>query len=155
LHRWLGRVTGLVVLGAVFPSGMYLACFATGGMLSTVGFWLTGTITAITMVKSVQSARRKDYRAHRRFALHVSGQLSVAVVSRMLLVGAEELGVYAEWVYVSALWLPVLGSALFVELTRGRLRDLISSRSRWSSLPKKQGSRHEKVVVLSQPDPLR
>src|SRR5262245_22980058 len=33
-HRWLGRVTGLLVLAAVVPSGMYLALFAQGGLIS-------------------------------------------------------------------------------------------------------------------------
>jgi uncharacterized membrane protein len=155
-HRWLGRVTGLLVLGAVVPSGMYLACFATGGLVSTLGFWLTGAIAAVAMVKSATSARRRDYRTHRRFSLHVTGQLSVAVSSRLLLVGAEELGLYADWVYVSALWLPVLGSVLFVECASGRLRELLSSRrGRVPPPANKQGSRHENVVVLSQPDPLR
>jgi hypothetical protein len=147
-------VTGLLVLGAVFPSGMYLACFATGGLISTLGFWLTGAIAAVAMVKSVTSARRRDYRTHRRFSLHVAGQLSVAVISRLLLVGAEELGVYGESVYVSALWLPVFGSFLFVEFTSGSLRGLLSNRLGRVRLPAK-GLQHENVVVLSQPESLR
>jgi hypothetical protein len=144
LHRWLGRVTGALVLCAVVPSGMYLAWFATGGLLGALGFWLTGAITFISMIRSIQTAHRRDYRAHRRLSLHVTGQLSVAVLSRLLLVGAEELGLYDEWVYICALWLPVLGSALFVELAHGRLR--------WSTW---KGSRHEKMVARSQLDLVR
>jgi len=143
-HRWLGRVTGALVLAAVVPSGMYLACFATGGLLGTLGFWLTGAIAFVSMVKSIQYARHRNYRAHRRFSLHVAGQLSVAMFSRLLLVGVEELGLYGDWAYVSALWLPVLGAALCVELASGHLR--------WSMW---KGSRHEKLVALSHLDPLR
>jgi uncharacterized membrane protein len=115
-HRWLGRLTALLVLGAVVPSGMYLALFAQGGLVTTLGFWLTGLITFVAMLKSVLSARARDMRAHRRFSAHVVAQLSVAVFSRFLLVGVELLGVYSEWAYVAALWLPVIGCALGAEI---------------------------------------
>ncbi|MEZ4256486.1 MAG: DUF2306 domain-containing protein [Polyangiales bacterium] len=144
-HRWLGRVTGVVILGAVVPSGMYLAWFATGGMAGTLGFWLTGVITFTSMVQSVRHARRRDYRAHRRHGLHVAGQLSVAVVSRVLLVGAEEVGLYDEWVYVAALWLPVLGSVVAVEAICGRLHRFVS----------RKGTHHEQMATLARLDPVR
>jgi uncharacterized membrane protein len=118
-HRWLGRVTGLLILCVVVPSGMYLALFAQGGLSSTLGFWLTGAITFVAMVRSIKSARARDMKAHRRFSTHVVAQLSVAVLSRFLLAGAELLGLYDEWVYVAALWLPVLGCALVAELLTG------------------------------------
>lgn len=118
-HRCLGRTTGVLVLCAVVPSGMYLALFAQGGAISTLGFWLTGLITFVAMVKSIQSARAKNMRAHRRFSSHVAAQLAVAVLSRLLLVGAETLGLYREWVYIAALWVPVIACALVAELVTG------------------------------------
>jgi uncharacterized membrane protein len=119
LHRWLGRSTAALVLFAVVPSGMYLARFAQGGVMSTLGFWLTGLLTFVAMVMSVRSARRGDMKAHRRFSTHVTAQLAVAVVSRFLLVGVEELGLYSEWAYIAALWVPVLGCALLAERLAG------------------------------------
>ena len=122
-HRWLGRVTGGVVILGVVPSGMYLALFARGGLLSTLGFWLTGLIALLAMIKSIESARRGDFRSHRRFSSHVAAQLSVAVLSRFLLMGAEQLGLYREWVYVAALWIPVVACAVVAErLTGPRVR---------------------------------
>jgi hypothetical protein len=115
-HRWLGRVTGAVILLAMVPSGMYLALFARGEWISTLGFWLTGAITFVAMVKSIQAARARDLRRHRRFSAHVVAQLSVAVISRVLLVVADGAEVDGTWVYVAALWVPVLGSALVAEL---------------------------------------
>lgn len=144
LHRWLGRATGALVLGAVVPSGMYLALFAQGGLITTLGFWLTGGIAFMAMLKSIRSARAGDMKAHRRFSTHVAAQLAVAVVSRFLLAGAELVGVYDEWVYVAALWLPVLACALVAELlTRPRL------------LSPSKGTRHEKVAVVPHLDVLR
>lgn len=143
-HRWLGRITGALVLAAVVPSGMYLACFAQGGLVSTLGFWLTGVIAFVAMIQSIASARRRDFKGHRRFSTHVCAQLAVAVSSRFLLVGAEELGLYGTWVYPAALWIPVLSSLLFAELASGRRL--------WS---RSKGSRHEELVSISRLDPVR
>jgi hypothetical protein len=142
-HRWLGRVTGALVLIAVVPSGAYLACFAQGGWVTTLGFWLTGSIAFVGMLQSIASARRRDFARHRRFGMHVTAQLAVAVTSRFLLMGAEDLGVYGAWVYPAALWIPVLASAGAVEWMTGRSR----SRSK--------GSRHEKVIGMSRLDLVR
>jgi uncharacterized membrane protein len=144
LHRWLGRATGLLVLGAVVPSGMYLALFAQGGLITTLGFWLTGTIAFVAMLKSIQSARATQMRAHRRFSTHVAAQLAVAVVSRFLLAGLETVGLYGEWVYIAALWVPVVGCALVAELLTRPHRPS-------SSL---KGSRHEEFVAAPHLDAL-
>src|SRR5262245_36998010 len=137
-HRWLGRITGALVLFAVVPSGLYLAFFAQGGLITTLGFWLTGLIAFVAMVKSIRSARARDMKAHRRFSTHVAAQLCVAVTSRFLLLGAEQIELYGEWVYIAALWIPVIASAWVAEL-------LIGARS----LPTAKGSRHEQVVAVS------
>lgn len=143
-HRWLGRITGALILLAVVPSGLYLAFFATGGLITTLGFWLTGLITFVAMAKSIASARAGNMKAHRRFSTHVAGQLSVAVFSRLLLVGAEQLEIYEEWVYVTALWLPVIACAVVAELLTGpRL---------WSA---SKGTRHEKVAHVRVLDAVR
>lgn len=135
-HRWLGRVTGGVVLLAVVPSGLYLAFFAQGGLISTLGFWLTGLIAFFAMLKSIQAARARDFKAHRRFSTHVAAQLSVAVFSRLLLVGAEQIELYSAWVYITALWFPVIACAVVAELLTG-------SKSR------AKGARYEEVVAGS------
>ena len=106
VHRWLGRVTGALVMIAVVPSGMYLACFARGGLPSTLGFWLTGLITFVAMAKSIENAREGRMRDHRRMSAHVTAQLAVAVVSRFMLAGAEQIDIYGDWVYVGALFVP-------------------------------------------------
>jgi hypothetical protein len=134
-HRWLGRVTGAAVLLAVVPSGLYLAFFAQGGLITTLGFWLTGVIAFVAMVKSIAAARARDFKAHRRFSTHVAAQLSVAVFSRVLLVGAEQIELYSEWVYIVALWFPVIACAVVAELLTSGFRS--------------KGFRHENVVAGS------
>jgi len=143
-HRWLGRITGGFVLLAVVPSGLYLAFFAQGGLITALGFWLTGLIAFVAMIKSIQAARARDFKAHRRFSTHVAAQLSVAVFSRMLLIGAEQIELYSEWVYITALWMPVIACAVVTELLTAPHPVSRASQPTYS-----KGSHHEEVVVGS------
>ena len=127
VHRWLGRVTGMTLLLALVPSGVILAFDAKGGRLVTAGFLLSGAIVALCTVRGVLAARRGDLVAHRRAMRHVFAQMSVAVTSRAMLVGSDFAGVDPDLAYVVALWLPVVASALVVELTslpRGSIASL-------------------------------
>jgi hypothetical protein len=116
VHRWLGRVTGLLLLLVLVPSGAVLAFDAKGGALGTTGFLLSGAIVAAGVVHGVRAARRRDLVAHAHAMRHVVAQMSVAVSSRALIVALHVAGVAPEVAYVAALWGPVLGSAAFVEL---------------------------------------
>lgn len=120
VHRWLGRWTGAVVLAALVPSGLYLSLFAKGGAPATVGFALSGLIVALAMVQGIRRARAKDFVGHRRCALHVLAQLSVAVTSRALLVLLDAVGIDPDAAYLFALWMPVLASVGLVEVCISR-----------------------------------
>ncbi len=119
-HRWLGRVTGVVVLFALVPTGTVLAFDAKGGWSVTVGFLLSAAIVAAAIVLGVRAARRRDLTSHARAMRHVVGQMSVAVVSRAMIVGLDTVGFDPDLVYVVALWGPVLASVLVVELVSRR-----------------------------------
>ena len=114
-HRWLGRAAGIIILAALCPSGFYLALFAKGGRLGTVGFVLSGAIVVVATVRGVRSACAADFAAHRRWMLHVLAQLSVAVTSRALLFAFDAADMNADVAYLLSLWLPVLASAAVVE----------------------------------------
>ena len=116
LHRRLGRLTGALVLFALVPSGAVLAFDAKGGRVVTAGFLLSGAIVAVAMAGGIRAARRRDLVSHRRAMRHVVGQMSVAVVSRAMIVGLDLAGVDPDLSYVVALWGPVLASAAVVEL---------------------------------------
>ncbi len=114
-HRWLGRITGVLVLFALVPSGCVLSLEAKGGRVVTAGFLLSAAIVAGAMVAGVRAARRRDLILHARAMQHVVGQMSVAVVSRALIIGLDAAGISPEVAYVVALWGPVLASAALVE----------------------------------------
>ena len=114
-HRWLGRATGVLLLFVLVPSGTVLAFDAKGGPGVTAGFLLSGAIIAGALVLGVKAARRRDMTRHARAMRHIVGQMSVAVVSRALIVGLDSVGLDPEISYVVALWAPVLISVAVVE----------------------------------------
>lgn len=120
LHRWLGRITFVLVLCALVPSGAVLSFDAKGGKGVTAGFLLSAAIVAWAMVRGVVSARLRDFVSHRRAMRHVVGQMSVAVVSRAMIVAFDAAGVDPDFSYVVALWAPVLAIAAIVELISAR-----------------------------------
>jgi uncharacterized membrane protein len=115
VHRWLGRLTGILVLAALVPSGAVLAFQAKGGPLVTAGFLFSGAIVAWFMVGGVSAARRRELLLHRRAMRHVVGQMSVAVTSRALMIALDFAGMDPDLAYVVALWGPVLASAAIAE----------------------------------------
>lgn len=115
-HRWLGRLTGTLVLFALVPSGVVLSFDAKGGQAVTAGFLLSAAIVAACMVSGVLAARRRDFTSHRRAMRHVVGQMSVAVTSRALILGLNALGLDPDLSYVVALWGPVLASVAVADL---------------------------------------
>jgi len=114
-HRWLGRLAAVLVLLALLPSGVVLAFDAKGGRIVTAGFLLSAAIVAGAMIVGVRAARRRDLILHARAMRHVVGQMSVAVVSRALIVGLDAASIDPSVAYVAALWAPVLASAVVVE----------------------------------------
>jgi uncharacterized membrane protein YoaK (UPF0700 family) len=136
-HRWLGRITALVVLFALVPSGAWLSLEAKGGLPGTLGFLLSGGIVALAMVRAVRTAMARKFTAHRRWTMHVVAQLSVAVSSRALLIAFDAWGVDEIRGYLVALWVPVVASAAVVE---------------WISRPKsKERKNHEDLEVFAVP----
>lgn len=125
-HRWLGRLVGITVLGALVPSGLVLSLEAKGGPLVSAGFILSGAIVLWGIIHGVRAARSKDYGAHARGMRHVVAQMSVAVTSRAMLIGLDNLNVNPEVAYVVALWAPVVASALAAEVA-SRPRSFFSS----------------------------
>jgi uncharacterized membrane protein len=124
VHRWLGRINGLVTVLALAPAGFYLSLYAKGGLPATLGFMLSGTIVIVAMVLGVHFARIGNYAMHRRFVLHVLAQMAVAVVSRAMLFAADAAALDHDTSYLVSLWAPVIGCAVVVEWVAGPLRRL-------------------------------
>jgi uncharacterized membrane protein YozB (DUF420 family) len=125
LHRWIGRIAGVVILFALAPSGAVLAFDAKGGALVTAGFLASDALVCWFMVNGIVAARRKELGAHRRAMVHVFAQMSVAVTSRAMLIGLDAVGLGPDVAYVVALWVPVVGSAVVAEWLSGSLERMV------------------------------
>ena len=131
LHRWLGRLTGVVIMLALLPSGAVLSLDAKEGWPVSVGFWLSGSVVACGMVLGVRAARRRQSVAHRRWVSHVAGQLAVAVASRVLMAALDAAAVDPGVAYLAALWIPVVLSVVIIEfLNRPRALPVRRTRRR-------------------------
>lgn len=133
-HRWSGRIVGLDVLGALAPTGFYLAFFAKGGVAGTLGFLLTGGIVVWAMLQAIRWARAKRFARHRLFAFHVIGQLSVAVSSRAMLFLLETSNLDADLAYLLSLWIPVVGTFALVQCLGSPSRPQPKPRTRYEPL---------------------
>jgi len=145
-HRWLGRITGTVMLFALVPSGFYLSLYAKGGLLGTLGFVLSGSIVVVAAVQGVRAARAGKYAAHRRFMMHVVAQLAVAVVSRAMLFAADTLAFDHDTAYLVSLWVPVVGCAALVEWLAGSGH--VFSWRKYASLSSRRRHRSSRIAGL-------
>lgn len=134
LHRWIGRITGVLMLFVLVPSGAVLAFEAKGGPIVTAGFLLSGGLIAFFLVRGVIAARRHQVSVHQHSMWHVVAQMSVAVTSRVMLMAFDAAQVDETLGYVVALWVPVISSTLFVELL-SMLPSLLERKTRESPSP--------------------
>jgi hypothetical protein len=124
-HRSIGRFVCGLILVTLVPSGVVLAFDAKGGNVVTAGFLLSAAIVGVCTIGGAAAARRRDLVSHRRSMRHVVGQMTVAVVSRVMIVGFAVVGLDPDIAYIVALWVPILAAIAVVE--RAALERLFSS----------------------------
>lgn len=115
-HRKLGRVFFYVVLLGMVPTGSYLALFAKGGVAAGSGFFLSGVFVAFSLVRSVRLAARREFSGHRDWMIRAYAQLASAISFRIFHVALQFSAMNYEELYISSLWLSVLGNAVVAEL---------------------------------------
>ena len=91
LHRNIGKVYLISVLISGF-SGLYIAYFATGGLVSTLGFSVLAIIWIYTTLRAFLEIKNQSIRKHKKYMIYSYAACFAAVTLR--------------------LWLPVL-TALF------------------------------------------
>ena len=68
VHRWLGRTYMLSILFGGL-SGLYMARFAYGGIITELGFASLGVLWLYTGYRAYRHIRNKDLEAHRRWMI--------------------------------------------------------------------------------------
>jgi len=104
LHRTVGKIyVGAVVLNVLIA--LYLAFYATGGWLGTVGFLLLNAVWLYTTMMAYRTIRRKQVEEHRRWMVR-SYSVTLANLTLNLMLNIMNNGVGLEYVtaYLIALW---------------------------------------------------
>ncbi|SLN72418.1 DUF2306 domain-containing protein [Roseisalinus antarcticus] len=71
-HRWAGRLTVALALGAAVAGLIFIALRGTiGGPVMNAGFALYGLCMGLSALQTIRFARARDYRRHRIWALRL------------------------------------------------------------------------------------
>jgi uncharacterized membrane protein len=110
VHRWLGRT---YLLGILFGglSGLYMAQFAHGGIVSELGFGVLACLWLFTGFRAYRDIRNKDIEGHRQwmirnYALTFAGVMLRVWVPVTTTLGAEFTAAYT--VIAWTCWVPNL-----------------------------------------------
>lgn len=115
VHRLVGRVYVVSVL-ALGTAGLYLACYAAGGVVARVGFGLLGVGTLTTALQGYRNIRRGRIVRHREWMLRSYALIFGAVTLRIwmpILVIAHQGQFIPAYRWVA--WLSWVPNLLWVE----------------------------------------
>lgn len=110
LHRVLGRLYAVTVLGCAGPSGLYMAFQAKGGAIGTVGFLVLGLLWWVQTARGVLDAVARRFAEHRRWMWRSYATALSAVFFRVFQLAIEPLGVAYDANYLISLWLSLAAS---------------------------------------------
>jgi uncharacterized membrane protein len=82
VHRIVGKIYVILVLFSSY-AGLYIAFFATGGTITTMGFGALALLWLITIVKAYTSIRRLDITEHQKWMIRNYALTFAAVTFRI------------------------------------------------------------------------
>lgn len=104
LHRKIGTFFSATLLLCVLPSGFYLAVFAKGGILGTIGFFLNGLLALFFTLFGLHYYKKRQYREHGNWMLRAFAMVATAVTFRYLYAGFTLIGYPGSVGYNSSVW---------------------------------------------------
>lgn len=110
LHRGLGRLYGVTVLGWAGPAGIYLSTHAKGGLSGRAAFLLLGLFwwgATATGVRTILAGRVAE---HRRWMIRSYSLALSAVTFRVFQLALFQAGMSDESNYILSLWLSLATS---------------------------------------------
>ena len=105
IHRLLGWIQILVLLGLVLPSGAAMSRHSYGGWSAGLSFLMLSVVTAGCAIIGVIHAQNRRYTLHRRWMIRCYALISSAVFLRLISGAALVAGVASpEVAYIFAAW---------------------------------------------------
>lgn len=105
MHRRAGRAQMAIVFLAIVPSGLVMASEALAGPVAGAGFASLSLATAACAVAAIQSARRRRFLSHRRWATRCFLLLCSPLLLRVFSGAAIVMEHESEWFYRLNAWL--------------------------------------------------
>ena len=122
LHRWLGRIYVTSILVFMAPTGFYLAFFAHGGLLGTIGFLLLGILTTVSTWNGWVAMRRKQTAKHVAWMIRSFAMVTTALTFRIEHIIFQEMGIHPNTGFLAALYLSIAGNAVVAEGVLWKIR---------------------------------
>ncbi len=116
-HRMLGKIYLASILVLAGPSGQFMAFYAEGSWVSTLGFLVMALLWLFTTWRAYTSIRVRDIAAHRDWMVR-SFALTLAAVTLRIWVPAASyyLHIPADWVIESSAWVSWIPNLIVAEL---------------------------------------
>lgn len=116
LHRFLGRIYVWITIIVVCPTGMYLALYAKGGLVTQVGFLLQGTLLMLFTWRGYQHIVNRNSEGHVREMIRSYAVATVVLSFRILHIIFFLLQVPYHDNYAISQWLGLTGNLLIAEI---------------------------------------
>ncbi len=114
IHRWLGRTYLLSILfGSI--SGLYMAQFAYGGIISELGFSALACIWLYTGFRAYKDIRNKDIEGHRQWMIRNYALTFAGVMLRIWVPVSLVMGIDFTAAYIAIAWLCWVPNLLVAE----------------------------------------
>lgn len=117
IHRLLGKIYVVAILGIGAPSGLYMAFFAEGGPMADLGFiWMSIFWFSFTFL-AYKYARKKEFKQHSRWMVRSYALTFAAVTLRLFVPIASRLfGMNHELVIILSAWVSWILNLMIAEV---------------------------------------
>ncbi|HEY3403144.1 MAG TPA: DUF2306 domain-containing protein [Ohtaekwangia sp.] len=116
LHRLIGKIYVWVTLILVCPTGMYLALYAKGGLITQTGFMLQGVLLGWFTYKGYQAIAGKNKTEHVRYMIRSYAVATVVLTFRIYHILFFLWKVPYQDNYAISQWLGLAGNLLLAEV---------------------------------------
>lgn len=140
IHRWLGRTYLLSILSGGL-SGLYMAQFAYGGIVSRFGFSTLAVLWLYSGYRAYRHIRNKDIEEHRRWMIRNYALTCAGVILRIWVPVSSAMGVDFTTAYPAIAWLCWVPNLLVAQWIIGRSQRRLPRARIGSLLPQPGGGR--------------
>ncbi|WKZ59245.1 MAG: DUF2306 domain-containing protein [Cyclobacteriaceae bacterium] len=116
IHKLVGKVSIILILGVSAPSGLLMSFYANGNFLAKLGFAVLAILWWLVTLKAFQAAKKRDWDIHEQFAYRSFCLSFAAILLRFLSFVFATLGYRGEEVYTLIVWLSWVPSLVILEI---------------------------------------